>query len=99
VKIKFEWDPAKDTANQKKHRIPFELAITVFDDPNALIAPDEKHSTAAEVREWIIGLSDDGVLVVIFTKRMSGRIYRLISARKASRRERRLYEEFKKLSL
>lgn len=75
------------------------MAITVFDDPNALIAPDEKHSSPSEIREWIIGLSDDGVLVVIFTKRKSGQICRLISARKAKSRERKLYEEFKKLSL
>jgi uncharacterized protein len=45
------------------------------------------------------GISEKGVLVVIFTKRMSGRSYRLISARKANRKERTLYEEFKKLSL
>jgi uncharacterized DUF497 family protein len=43
--MKFEWDSPKAVANMKKHKISFELAITVFDDPNALIAPDEKHST------------------------------------------------------
>lgn len=88
----------KAAANLKKHQISFDLAITVFDDPSALIAPDPKHSKV-ENREWIIGLSDKGVLVVIFTKRMNGRSYRLISARKANRKERSLYEEFKKLSL
>jgi uncharacterized protein len=99
VKIKFDWNSSKALSNEKKHGVSFELAITVFDDPNALIAPDEKHSTPEETREWIIGLSDDGLLVVIFTKRMHGRVYRLISARKAKKRERKLYEEFKKLSL
>jgi len=99
MKIKFDWDSSKADSNKKKHGISFELALTVFDDPNALIALDEKHSTDDEIREWIVGLSDNGVLVVIFTKRMNGRIYRIISARKASRRERKLYEEFKKLSL
>jgi uncharacterized DUF497 family protein len=98
MKIRFEWDDKKAAANLKKHHVSFNLAITVFDDPNALIAPDENHSEA-ENREWIIGLSDKGVLVVIFTKRMSGHAYRLISARKANRKERKLYEEFKKLSL
>lgn len=97
--MKFEWDSSKATINIKKHKVSFDLAITVFDDPNALIAPDEKHSTPFETREWIIGLSDDGILVVIFTKRLSGKIYRIISARKANKRERSLYEEFKKLSL
>jgi uncharacterized DUF497 family protein len=52
-----------------------------------------------EIREWVIGLADEGILVVIFTKRVSGKVYRIISARKANKRERRLYEEFKKLSL
>jgi len=99
MKIKFDWDSSKSASNIKKHGISFDLAITVFDDPQALIAPDEKHSTPSDVREWIIGLSDKGVLVVIFTKRLSGRMYRLISARKANKRERKLYEEFKKLSL
>ncbi len=96
--MRFEWDDKKATANFKKHQISFDLAITVFDDPSALIAPEQKHSKV-ENREWIIGMSDKGVLVVIFTKRMSGRSYRLISARKANRKERSLYEEFKKLSL
>jgi uncharacterized DUF497 family protein len=76
----------------------FDLAVTVFDDPHALIAPDPKHSSS-ELREWIIGESDSGVLVVIFTKRLEGKVYRVISARRANRRERSLYEEFKKLSL
>ena len=69
----------------------------MFDDPYALIAPDEKHSTAKEKREWIIGESDKGVLVVVFTKRIQGAVYRIISARKASKQERRLYEEYKNL--
>lgn len=97
--MKFEWDAAKALSNEKKHGVSFDLAITVFDDPYALIAPDEKHSTPSETREWIIGCSDGGVLVVIFTKRFGGHVYRLVSARKANRRERKLYEEFKKLSL
>ena len=58
MKIRFEWDEKKAVANQKKHHVSFDLAITVFDDPSALIAPDEKHSKV-ENREWIIGLSDN----------------------------------------
>ena len=96
--MKFEWDPSKASSNLKKHHVSFELAVTVFDDPYALIAPDPKHSSA-EQREWIIGESDGGVLVVIFTKRLEGKVYRVISARRAKRRERKLYEEFKRLSL
>jgi uncharacterized DUF497 family protein len=96
--VKFEWDSSKAEINLKKHHVSFNLAITVFDDPYALIAPDPKHS-AAEEREWIVGESDNGVLVVIFTKRLEGKVYRIISARRANRRERKLYEEFKRLSL
>jgi uncharacterized protein len=57
MKIRFEWDDKKAAANLKKHHISFDLAITVFDDPSALIAEDPKHSKV-ENREWIIGLSD-----------------------------------------
>lgn len=95
--MKFDWDLTKATQNIKKHKIPFELAITVFDDPYALIAPDEKHSTPKEVREWIIGESDKGVLVVVFTIRDSENTYRIISARPANRVERRMYEKSKNL--
>ena len=95
--MRFEWDKPKAESNFKKHKIKFETAITAFDDPYALIAPDEKHSTAREKREWIIGESDHGVLVIVFTRRIKGAIYRIISARKANKKERRIYEEYKKL--
>ena len=97
--MQFEWDQHKAVSNFKKHKVSFETAITVFDDPYALIAPDEKHSTAKEEREWIIGESDKGVLVVVFTKRIQKVVYRIISARKANKQERRLYEEYKNLPL
>ena len=97
--MRFEWDKHKAGRNFKKHKVKFETAITVFDDPYALIAPDEKHSTAKEKREWIIGESDQGILVIVFTKRIKGAIYRIISARQANRKERRTYEEYKKLPL
>ena len=46
--MKFEWDDTKATKNLEKYRIGFSLAITVFDDPFALIAPDDKHSSETE---------------------------------------------------
>lgn len=95
--MRFEWHPVKARANAKKHGIDFEEAVTVFDDPFALIAPDPKHSELEE-REWIIGESDKGVLVVVYTKREKGKIYRIISARRASRKERRTYEDYKAIS-
>ena len=97
--MSFEWDAAKAKFNAGKHGITFDIAITAFDDPYALIAPDEKHSTAAERREWLIGESDHGVLVVVFTNREGGRVCRIISARRASRRERRRFEEYKRIPL
>jgi uncharacterized DUF497 family protein len=90
---------AKAVTNRKKHGVDFELAITAFDDPYALIAPDPKHSTHTEEREWLIGKSDSGVLVIVFTKRMKGKIYRIISARRANKRERKLYEYSKGIPL
>ena len=70
--MRFEWDERKAVSNFKKHKVNFEIAITVFDDPYALIAPDEKHSTAKEKREWIIGESDNDILVVVFTNEYKG---------------------------
>lgn len=99
INVEFEWDAVKARHNFQKHGVTFERAITAFDDPYALIAPDHKHSTTEEIREWLIGESDNGVLVVVFTKRYGGRIYRIISARRGSRRERIRYEEFKRISL
>ena len=69
--MKFEWDSKKASSNKKKHGISFGDAITAFDDPYALIAPDRKHSTEEEIREWLIGETDNGVLVVIFTRRLA----------------------------
>ena len=97
--MRFEWDADKARLNTAKHGIRLDRAITAFDDPYALIAADEKHSSEAEIREWLIGESDDGVLVVVFTRRDRARIYRIISARRASRRERRRYEELKRIPL
>jgi uncharacterized DUF497 family protein len=92
---KFEWDPKKAASNRKKHRVSFEDAITAFDDPYALIAPDESQSTAVEKREWLVGEAEPGVLVIIFTMRSSRQRVRIISARRANRKERKLYEEAK----
>ena len=97
--MKLEWDDSKATVNQKKYGISFLLAITIFDDPSALITSDKKHSSSTEKREWIIGKSDKGVLIVVFTQRLYGRIYRIISARKTSKKERELYEKYKRISI
>lgn len=96
--MRFEWDATKATKNAKKHGIEFSIAITAFDDPFALITLDAKHSKS-ERREWLLGESDVGVLVVVFTIRQPGNVYRIISARKAKRKERKRYEQIKQLSI
>jgi uncharacterized DUF497 family protein len=91
MSLEFEWDEDKAASNQKKHRVTFEEASTVFADPLAAIFEDEAHSEE-EQREIIIGHSaDDQILLVSFTER-AGAI-RIISARRATKRERRDYEE------
>jgi uncharacterized DUF497 family protein len=91
MSLAFEWDEDKAASNQKKHGVTFEEAATVFADPLAAIFDDEAHSEE-EQREIIVGHSvDDRLLLVSFTER-EGAI-RIISARRATKRERRDYEE------
>jgi uncharacterized DUF497 family protein len=97
--MRFDWDARKARSNLTKHGVSFELAITVFDDPFALVAADDKHSTSVEQRVWIVGESDLGVLVVVYTIRDKGGTNRLISARRAGRRERRQYEDSRRIPL
>ena len=87
----FEWDAAKAAANLKDHGVSFEEALTVFADPLARIFDDPDHS-ADEKREIIIGHSaQQRLLVVGFTERDDRT--RIITARGATPRERRAYEE------
>jgi uncharacterized protein len=89
----FEWDPRKAEANAAKHGVTFDDAVTVFLDPDALDGPDLQHS-AAESRFRRLGRAADGqVLIVAYTLRRSGdaEAIRIISARRASRRERAAY--------
>ena len=89
--LNFEWDPAKDEANARKHGITFQEASTAFGDPLSVAIPDPEHS-GREVRFLLLGRSSAGrLLVVAHTER--GERIRIISARPAMRRERRDYEE------
>lgn len=91
MKLIFEWDERKAQANLRKHKISFEEAKTVFDDPFLLTFPDRKHSESEE-RYINIGTSQKGrILIVIHTEQEQN--MRLISCRKATRNERRVYEE------
>ena len=88
----FEWDSKKARSNHRKHGISFDEARTVFEDPLAAIFMDEEHS-ARENREIIIGNTVLGRLVLVsFTERRQGHI-RMISARRATRREQSDYED------
>ncbi len=91
MSIEFEWDPKKAKANHAHHGIDFEEALTVFRDPLARIFEDEEHSVDAE-REIIIGHSVKERLILVCFTVLEERI-RLISARKATRLERKDYEE------
>jgi uncharacterized protein len=90
LKPNFEWDEAKAGANLKKHSVSFDEGATVFTDPYSITVLDPGHSM--EERYLNIGISDKRrVLVVSFVER--GMNIRIISCRKATRLERRRYEE------
>jgi uncharacterized DUF497 family protein len=87
----FEWDEDKDRENVKKHRVSFQEAKTVFGDPWAITIHDPAHSEE-EDRYIELGRSaKDRVLVVVYTER--GLNIRLISCRRATKLERKVYEE------
>ena len=89
--MEFEWDDAKAAANESKHGVAFADAVTVFGDPLAVTVYDPDHS-ADEDRYVTMGLSITAkLLIVSHTDR--GDQVRLISAREATRAERRDYED------
>ena len=91
--FEFEWDPAKAASNLRKHKVSFELAATVFQDPFMQSIPDEDHSEFEE--RWItMGLARNGQLLVVSHTYVEGDkiSVRLISARPANRNERRQFE-------
>jgi len=90
--LRFEWDENKAVSNLRKHRVTFDEASTVFADPLAVIFEDEEHSRD-ETREIMIGCSVlPRLLLVSFTQRGHD-LVRIISARQATTRERKDYEE------
>jgi uncharacterized DUF497 family protein len=68
AKVRFEWDPKKDKANQKKHGVSFSAAQLAFLDPNRVIVEDPSHSQE-EKRYFLFGQVGDGCLTVRFTYR------------------------------
>jgi uncharacterized protein len=88
--LRFEWDEPKAEQNIAKHGLPFEYAARVFLDPHRLDAEDTRRPYGEE-RRLTLGSVEGQVFAVAYTLR--GEIVRLISARKANRRERMKYHE------
>ncbi len=89
--MKFEWDMQKASVNLRKHKVSFEEAATALDDPMSVTGADPDHSTT-EDRYVTFGVSERGRLIVVaYTDK--GENIRIISARTASKGERKIYEE------
>lgn len=85
----FEWDPAKAAANKRKHGVSFEEAVSCFQDPLALIVDDPQYPE----RFILIGASRHQRLIFTVYVERDAAVIRIISARRATSRERRKYEE------
>jgi uncharacterized protein len=89
----FDWDPHKSAANAAKHGVSFEQAIKAFDDPDAIFFYDSGHSEG-EIREHVLGAADDfEIVLVVYTVR-EGEVFRIISARAATKREKLIYAKY-----
>lgn len=90
--ITFEWDQNKEAVNRKKHGVSFQEAQSVFYDDFAVQFFDEEHSTH-EQRFLMLGMSTGArLLLVCHCERADGNIIRIISARKATKKESKFYQ-------
>ena len=89
--MQFAWDPKKAASNLRDHKVTFEEASSVFGDSLAITFDDPDHSEG-ESRLLTFGLSEQGRLLVVSHTERRG-LVRIISARRATRAERRIYEE------
>ncbi|MFN8491245.1 MAG: BrnT family toxin [Caldilineaceae bacterium] len=89
--IRFEWDASKAKKNLRKHKVSFEEAKTIFNDPFTVTYPDPEHSDNEE-RDITIGISARARLLLVVHTDEEGRV-RIISCRKATLAERRFYEQ------
>jgi uncharacterized protein len=89
--MQFAWDPKKAASNLRDHKVTFEEASSVFGDSLAITFDDPDHSEG-ESRLLTFGLSEQGRLLVVSHMERRG-LLRIISARRATRAERRIYEE------
>ena len=90
--INFEWDTNKNIKNIKKHNVSFEEAASVFFDEEALMIPDPDHSQQEE-RFLLLGYSEYAKLLVVCHCSRESNVIRIISARKANKRESNTYYE------
>ena len=90
----FEWDPQKEASNVTKHGVSFSEAQTAFTDEFARLIPDPDHSDDEE-RFILLGTSISSRLLVVCHCIRSGDTIRIISARKAQKQERKVYEGFR----
>ncbi|MBI1746489.1 MAG: BrnT family toxin [Acidobacteria bacterium] len=88
--MRFEWDPHKAEINLKRHRVSFDEAVEAFVDPNSVDDHDAEHA-GYEARYNLIGLSSRRLLFIVYTE-PEGDAIRIISARKAEKKHRRIYE-------
>lgn len=92
--INFEWDENKNQINQRKHGIDFEEAKTIFYDDNAILFDDPEHSMEEE-RFLILGISKyENLCIVSHCYRSDDNIIRIISARKATKNEAKIYNRY-----
>lgn len=89
--MEFEWDTKKASSNLRKHQVSFEEASTALSDPMAATGADPDHSIG-EFRYVTFGISGRGRLLVVAHTEQS-EIIRIISARLASKKEKKIYEE------
>lgn len=92
--IEFEWDRVKAGLNLRKHGISFEEAKSVFFDEYAIQFYNDANSQINEDRFLMLGVShESNILIVCHCERDSGEIIRIISARKATKSEKKFYQE------
>lgn len=92
--LTFEWDPIKNASNEKKHGVSFEEAKSVFTDQFARLIADPDHSDDDD-RFILLGTSIHSRLLVVCHCIRTNDSIRIISARKADKQERNIYEEFR----
>jgi len=90
--MEFEWDENKNQKNIIKHKIDFADAIHVFIDNNRIEKLDVRRNYN-EDRWQTLGITEFGILVIIYTERNKGNTIRIMSARKANKKERRYYNK------